>query len=298
MRTICSATCLGLMILVRGVIFGQESPAAPKAAGPATAASTAAETTADAPKANGAPSGTAGADPTSLVKNIAEKYAAAKTYGFDGDVAVTRKIAGDERAAVLAKAKVKFVTGSGGKYRLEINKAGKDASVVFVSDGQTRWAYAPMLKQYSVNPVPAGPSNEDAAESFDDPNGSSESEIVDRFCQLAIPILMRLGKTAETVFRDGNVLTVFSKNDDRGGQHMMYLTALPAALTARQMVWIKAVMVNGEKVLIRSEIKFNSFRAEEPIDDAEFTFIPPADATRTDNLVIPVENGPSASRTP
>jgi outer membrane lipoprotein-sorting protein len=297
MRAICSATCFGLMILVRGVTFGQENPVAPKVAGPAKAASTAGETTPDASKANGAPTGTASADPASLVKNIAEKYAAAKRYGFDGDVAVTRKNAGDERPAVLAKAKVQFVTGSGGKYRLEINNAGKEASVVYVSDGRTRWVYVPMLKQYSETAAAAGPSNEDAVDLFDDPNGGSESEIVDRFCRLAIPILIRLGKTAENVFRDGNVLTVFSKSDDRGGQHMMYLTALPASMTARQMVWIKSVVVNSEKVLIRSEIKFNSFRAEEPIDDAQFTFVPPTDTTRTDNLVIPRQSEPRASST-
>ena len=265
MRCVFPATAALLLQLARGVMFGQAEVQAPAAQA-------------------------AGIEPADLVSKIAEKYGATKQYSFAGDLEVTRKIAGDQPSEVLAKAKVKVAIAPGAKYRLEIENAGKYL-YSFLSDGRKRWAYIPTLKKYTEGQAAAAVTSADVDENFEDPRLYPEPEIIDRLSRLAVPILARLAKTAENVYRNGAVLTVLSKKDDRDGQSLMYLTVELATMTVGRMVWVKAISSKGEKVLVRSAINFESFRIDEPIADSEFTFVPPKNAKRTDTLTIPREHG-------
>jgi outer membrane lipoprotein-sorting protein len=264
MRCVFPVTAAFLLLLACSVMFGQTDVQA-------------------------APAQAVGIDPVDLVNKIAEKYGAAKQYAFAGALEVTRKIAGDQPSDVLVKAKVKLAVAPGGKYRLEIEDGGK-FPYSFISDGQKRWAYIPTLKKYTEGQAAAATS-EDVGENFEDPRLYAEPEIIDRLSRLAIPAIARLAETTEKVYRNGAVLTVLSKKDDRDGQNLMYLTVEPASLTVGRMVWVKATPSKGEKVLVRSAINFESFRIDEPTADSEFTFIPPKNTKRTSTLAIPRERG-------
>jgi outer membrane lipoprotein-sorting protein len=265
MRRVFPATAALLLQLARGVMFGQAEVQAP-------------------------PAQPVGIEPADLASKIAEKYGAIKQYSFAGDLVVTRKIAGDQPSEVLVKAKVKVAIAPGAKYRLEIENGGK-YPYFFISDGQKRWAYIPTLKKYTEGQAAAAVTIEDVGENLEDPRRYPEPEIIDRLSRRAVPMLAQLAKTAENVYRNGAVLTVLSKKDDRDGQNLMYLTVELATLTVGRMVWVKATPSKGERVLVRSAINFESFRIDEPIADSEFTFIPPKNTKRTDTLTIPRERG-------
>lgn len=277
MRLILSTITIWLALWACGFLFGH----------PADSHGTQAPgTTEKAPAAQKQPTGAAAAilDPAGLLSGVTEKFSAANEYDFDGDLEVGRKVAGDYPNQILAKATVSVMVAPAGKYRIKVENGGSEAYSI-VSDGQTHWTYVPDLKAFSQEPSVTTATG-DVLDEFKDFQDVAEPAIIEKLSRLTVPIVVRLGKTSQSVYRNGSVLTVFSKNDSHEGQHMMYLTIAPNAEFER-LVWMKAMVVNNEKVLVRSDIRVRNLRIGSLGTDSDFRFTPPSDAKRTDHLVIP-----------
>ena len=118
-----------------------------------------------------APAQDPGPELAALVARIAEKFAAAKQYVFEGNLNVSRKT-GEGPMNSLAKAKIKLAVMPGDKYVLRVENADKTGYVA-VSDGQTSWVYSPALKKYTRQEAVAVRTRYDSKESLEDPQAEA-----------------------------------------------------------------------------------------------------------------------------
>jgi outer membrane lipoprotein-sorting protein len=240
-----------------------------------------------------APDHDAALQPAVLANQIAAKLMSAKQYAFEGEVQVTRKLAGDDPGQILAQAKVKVEIASGGKYRLDVGDGGK-SQYLLVSDGETRWSYVPELKRYTESSA-ASPSG--LADNEMDPLGISEPELISTLCRQAVPTFLRVTGAAEDVYNNGPILTLVTpKKSDSGSQEILYLTIDPDQVDLKRMIWMTSIASNSSKVLVRSAIVFDDLRIDQPISDSEFAFTPPKNAKRTGDLKIPSQHNPNAAK--
>jgi thiol-disulfide isomerase/thioredoxin len=237
-------------------------------------------------------------EPAALAHKIAEKYASAKQYEFEGSFDFSRK-AGEHPMDVLAKAKVKLAMAPGGKYLLRVEDMGKSGYEV-VSDGKQVWAYVPALKKYTVHEAAAAVPSADPAEASQDQDQRSKEDIIDEFSRRVVPALGQLSGTPSNTFINGSVqlkyegqarswpvLTVLANTGEQANQSLMYLTVDPTSQTIGRMIWIKPVAGVSPKILLRLAIDFDSFHVGEPIADSEFSFSPPSGAKKVEDLPLP-----------
>lgn len=221
--------------------------------------------------------------PADLVNTISQKYQEVMQYSFEGDLEISRRSGTEKPKEMLLKARVRFLGASPGKYLLRAEKPGSPPYTV-VSDGQKTWAYVPALKRYTEREASGSARHVDPEAGLDvQPN--RKSDLADEFCQLVLPILTTLAKSAEVTDLRGSLLSVLSKKDATGRQNMTYLTLDTATLDIKRISWMNATPAdNGDKALVRSDLTLTTFRTGGSISDADFTFQPPKDAKRVDSL--------------
>ena len=231
--------------------------------------------------------------PADLVNTISQRYQEVMQYSFEGDLEISRRSGTEKPKEMLLKARVRFLAASSGRFLLRADKAGSPSYTV-VSDGQKIWAYVPALKKYTEREASGSARHVDPEAGLNiQPNG--KNDLADEFCQLVLPILATLAKSAEVTDLRGSLLSVLSKKDATGRQNMTYLTLDIATLDIKRISWMNASPAdNGDKALVRSDLTLTTFRtsgAGDSISDADFTFQPPKDAKRVDSLPV------AASRT-
>jgi outer membrane lipoprotein-sorting protein len=177
---------------------------------------------------------------------------------------------------------VKLAVAAPGKYLLRVEKTG-NSSYVLVSDGQKSWTYAPSLKKYTEREAVVSATRDDPEAGLD--VQSNGKDLAAEFSHLVVPILAGLAKSTDVIDLKGSLLMVLSKKDERGRQNMTYVTLDTTTLDIRRMSWMNATpSENGDKVLVRSDLTFGSFRIGGSTNDADFTFHPPKEAKRVDSL--------------
>jgi cytochrome c biogenesis protein CcmG, thiol:disulfide interchange protein DsbE len=293
------------------MVIGMAPFAAAQVASPAPVSAPAAQAAPPPPAevAPAAPAQDPGVELAALVARIAEKFAAAKQYVFEGNLNVSRK-SGEGRMDSLAKAKVKLAVMPDDKYVLQVDNVDKTGYVA-VSDGQTSWVYVPALKKYTRQESVAVRTRYDSKENIEDPQQYPAADIINEFSRRVLPILAGLSDSPTDVFKNGGarvkyegqeyawpVLTVLSKKAEQVSQKLVYLTMDPATLAIAKIVWTTPVSSTGEKVLVRMDFDFDSLHIGQPTADSEFAFSPPPGAKQADFLPAAGQSGASLLNKP
>ncbi len=220
-----------------------------------------------------------------LLKNVSQKFAEVKRYAFSASVEVARQ-EGEDPKIVLAKGKVKLAAAPDGKsfvnVKSEKEKSEKSEYSV-ISDGRKISTFVPDPPRYAERAV----NSQDAKDSARGDFPELAKATPERFAREFVPVLAKLEKTAEVSFIRGTVLTVLSEKDPQGRQTLLYLTVDRATLSIVRATWVRSIESEGAKTLVRCDYVFTDFRVGEKVDEKEFSFTPPPDARRTDDLKIP-----------
>jgi peroxiredoxin/outer membrane lipoprotein-sorting protein len=242
-------------------------------------------------------------DPRVPIKALSEKCRNAKQYSFEGDLQLDGQ-KGERAGRTLTSAHVKLEIAPGGKYLLEISRPEKQ-EYLLISNGQKSWVYVPALKQYTEEEsgaanVESETGDEEAAENPSD----EERDLADAFSHLLIPVLGRMYSTAEALevigvsearYEGEKVrwpsIRYISKPDERSGRDLVELTINPDTLAVARMAWTNMTKPNGEKLLLRTTIRFSSFQVGGPIDESDFVFTPPKKVKLVESVPIPGRSG-------
>lgn len=226
-----------------------------------------------------------------LVGQISHKYQEASHYTFAGDLEIARKDGTEKPKDLLLKAKVNLKFAIPGKYILKVNKPNGE-SYILQSDGEKTWKYVPSLKKYSETAAPLSTTLDDPGAGLD--VRSKQKDLALEFSRLVVPILAGLAKSTDVIDLKGPLLMVLAKKDKGGLQNMTYLTIDPVTQDIRRMSWLNATpTAGGDKVLVRSDITFDSFQIGGPVNDGDFAFQVPKGVKRVDALPLGGQIRPS-----
>ena len=242
-----------------------------------------------------------GFDPVKAVKEISAKCEAAKEYVLEGDLEFVGQ-RGTAPAKVLTKAGVRLAESRPGRYLLRLAPQDKN-EYLMVSSGQKTWAFVPKLKQYTEEETGMVNDSESGEESGSG-DSDQERDPAETWSKFVIPLLARAYKTAQGVDLGGTgevkyenkkqrwpIVRVMSKPDPKDGQSLTELTVDPQTLAIRRMVWSNLTRKDGEKIILRLTVDFQSFRIGESLTESTFIFEPPKNAKLVDAVPIPGQTG-------
>ena len=233
---------------------------------------------------------------TKLLKQVSQKYAAAKRYAFEGTLDVARQIREDPQD-VLAKATVKLEFAPGGKFLLHIKNENDKSEYSLISDGRKSWAYVPSFAKYTERDATTAANDVKLPDTQYLPAGDlpeGKADTAEQFARQIMPLLAGLEKNAQTSFLRGMVLQVVSKKDPKDTQDhqtLAYLNVNTSTLVIFHLTWIQHGLHKNEKALIRADFKFTDLRINDQVPDTDFSFSPPAGAELVESLQIPGRAG-------
>jgi outer membrane lipoprotein-sorting protein len=219
-------------------------------------------------------------DGTAILRELGEKYAAAKRYELAVTIQVTSRRNADGPVVREESLEMHLALESPDKVLFEGAGLGEDGTNVY-SDGKNAWVYYPSKNSYmAVKPGPAanGPLDEQTLKDED-----------------LVPYALQMASLAMQQLLPSERASAKILREEKIGDRDCYVIEMHDETTPPEgaLLWVdksRRVILRGEQSLNTAGVTqttradYTTARIDEPLPEDLFTFKPPAGAKQVDNF--------------